>query len=507
MKLTLPSILLLFVLCFNLSSQDLVITEIMYNPPESGSDTLEFIEIKNMGSSTVFVGGYQFTQGVTGAFPNLNIPSGSFIVFSSDSLRMAQVFGLSGTYTWTSGGLSNSGEDIVFTDANGVTVDSVDYEDGSPWPTGSNPGPNGGGVSIVFCGGLNDDNNLGANWFASTDTVSGLIVNGFQMVCSPGSDDAVCSSVCIPVVVNINDTILLGDSVLLEGMYQNRDGVYYDTLTASNNCDSIIITNLHVDIPASTLEGDLVITEIMYNPPESGTDSLEFVEIYNNSSNAISLDGFYFWDGINYTFPSGASISASSFVVLAGDSTAFHNAFGFAPFDIFLGGLSNSGEELYFIDDQNMGVDLITYDDGGSWPGAPTSGGGSSMVLCDFNSDNNIGGNWTASNDSIPGLVVNGQQVYASPGADDAACTITSSSEILNSWVKYVNPVNDDLNIMWFEKSFESLTLFDVSGKMVLSEPVNGKSAIQLSVSHLDAGIYVALLQGERTETIKLVKY
>ena len=27
---------------------------------------------------------------------------------------------------------------------------------------------------------------------------------------------------------------------------------------------------------------DLVISEIMYNPPESGTDSLEFIEIYNN---------------------------------------------------------------------------------------------------------------------------------------------------------------------------------------------------------------------------------
>ena len=38
--------------------------------------------------------------------------------------------------------------------------------------------------------------------------------------------------------------ICQGDSILLEGAYQTSQGVYYDTLTSSNNCDSVILTIL-----------------------------------------------------------------------------------------------------------------------------------------------------------------------------------------------------------------------------------------------------------------------
>ncbi len=49
---------------------------------------------------------------------------------------------------------------------------------------------------------------------------------------------------------------------------------------------------------------EIVITEIMYNPPESGTDSLEFIELYNKGVEVENLGGYYFADGIIYTFPS-----------------------------------------------------------------------------------------------------------------------------------------------------------------------------------------------------------
>jgi len=45
---------------------------------------------------------------------------------------------------------------------------------------------------------------------------------------------------------------------------------------------------------------EIVITEIMYNPPESGTDSLEFLELYNNGVEIVNLEGFYFAEGIEY---------------------------------------------------------------------------------------------------------------------------------------------------------------------------------------------------------------
>ena len=42
----------------------------------------------------------------------------------------------------------------------------------------------------------------------------------------------------------------------------------------------------------STLQlvnAQVVITEIMYNPPESGQDSLEYIELYNNNAGAVHM--------------------------------------------------------------------------------------------------------------------------------------------------------------------------------------------------------------------------
>ena len=44
--------------------------------------------------------------------------------------------------------------------------------------------------------------------------------------------------------------------------------------------------------PVDSTIYDIVITEIMYNPPESSTDSLEFIEIYNNEISAVDLTGY-----------------------------------------------------------------------------------------------------------------------------------------------------------------------------------------------------------------------
>ncbi|WMJ72628.1 T9SS type A sorting domain-containing protein [Cytophagaceae bacterium ABcell3] len=46
-------------------------------------------------------------------------------------------------------------------------------------------------------------------------------------------------------------TICDGDSVFLQGQYQFVEGVYFDTLTAASGCDSIIKTELFINIPPS----------------------------------------------------------------------------------------------------------------------------------------------------------------------------------------------------------------------------------------------------------------
>lgn len=54
-----------------------------------------------------------------------------------------------------------------------------------------------------------------------------------------------CSS-CSAVFTNINHSMCPGDSVLAGGAWQTTAGTYYDTLTSTSNCDSIIATTVAI---------------------------------------------------------------------------------------------------------------------------------------------------------------------------------------------------------------------------------------------------------------------
>jgi DNA/RNA endonuclease YhcR with UshA esterase domain len=184
-----------FALCLGmLSYGQIVISEISYNPPESGSDSTEYIELYNIGNSSVNLTGYQFTSGVIYTFPNVSIASKGYLVIAVDSVAVMSRFNITGVYQWTNGGLSNGGEPIALKDSSGNMVDSLRYDDGAPWPSGSAAGqPDGGGASIVLCDSSADNTN-GANWKASTYTVTGKIINGKQVYGSPGRKDSACTS-------------------------------------------------------------------------------------------------------------------------------------------------------------------------------------------------------------------------------------------------------------------------------------------------------------------------
>lgn len=206
MKKALPLFLALFA-SFVLSAQNIVITEISYNPPESGTDTTEFIEIFNNGSTMVDLTGYQFTSGVVFTFPNITINAGDYLVIAVDTVALNNRFGHSGALEWTSGGLSNGGEPIALKDNMGNLIDSLRYDDVSPWPIGP-PDPDGAGPTIVLCD-PNADNTDGANWTISTTPAAQALVNGNQPFGSPGASDANCvpsNPVIASAVVDSNAT-------------------------------------------------------------------------------------------------------------------------------------------------------------------------------------------------------------------------------------------------------------------------------------------------------------
>lgn len=175
------------------------------------------------------------------------------------------------------------------------------------------------------------------------------------------------------------------------------------------------------DITIEVILPNLVISEIMYNGPEPGTDSTEFIEIYNNDANPVDLTNYSFSQGVVYTFPS-VSLNPGEFYVVAVNSAAFNNVFGFMPDGQYSGSLSNGGEDITIIDANGNMIDSVDYKNSGIWP-TQANGQGSSLILCDVNADNNDGNNWNASVNST-GVIINGFEVLASPGVANFCCPV-----------------------------------------------------------------------------------
>ncbi|MEI6409788.1 MAG: lamin tail domain-containing protein, partial [Bacteroidota bacterium] len=128
-------LLTLLVICaaISLSQAQIVITEIMYNPPESGTDSLEYIELYNVSNASVNMEGWSMF-GVEYVFPAFTLAPGKYVVLSKNAAALQSVLGVS-TTQWTNGALTNSpGETIKVLNAAGATIDEVTYVNAAPWP-------------------------------------------------------------------------------------------------------------------------------------------------------------------------------------------------------------------------------------------------------------------------------------------------------------------------------------------------------------------------------------
>lgn len=138
----------------------LVINEIMY-APKPGDNAAEFIEIVNTGTIAIDITGYYFSSGIVFEFPPASlIGPGEYILVSKNAaLYRGKGFQI---FEWTSGELSNSGEEITLMNSDDKLVDLVSYSNTGSWPTE----PNGQGPSLELRN-VALDNFLSTNWQAS----------------------------------------------------------------------------------------------------------------------------------------------------------------------------------------------------------------------------------------------------------------------------------------------------------------------------------------------------
>lgn len=249
-----------------------------------------------------------------------------------------------------------------------------------------------------------------------------------------------------------------------------------------------------------------IISEIMYNPPEAGTDSLEFIELYNpNQTTTLDVSGYYFSSGVEYTFPVGSTIPAGGFAVVAIDSVAFENVFGIPALQWQSGALSNSGEAISLRDASGFVADTVFYDDNVSWP-SEADEGGASLVLCDLTSDNNDPANWAASTNDI-GFNSNSLDTYADPYEWFTCMTVGIADNNVITTVVYPNPAQDVFSLN-FEPTQEvgALNIFNNLGQVVYTETLSVGTTSTTIDSQLPSGLYILSLNvGDKREQHRLI--
>ncbi len=148
----------------------------------------------------------------------------------------------------------------------------------------------------------------------------------------------------------------------------------------------------------SSRRGAMVISEIMVDAPSDwgGTNSLEFIEIYNTGLITEDLTGHRFSGDIDYTFPDGTTLAPGAFLVIAKDPAAAQSFYGVNCLGPYNGKLANGGGTLRFRNELDGILLEVEYDNHAPWPAA-AFGTGHSLVLSHPSYGENDARAWSAS--------------------------------------------------------------------------------------------------------------
>jgi hypothetical protein len=483
----------------SLPQQYLRIAEIMYHPtspaPGSpyGNEEFEYIELKNIGPTSINLAGVHFTEGVEFAFTSGNLAAGQTMLLVKNIAAFTSRYGsghnIGGVYIGT---LDNGGEKIRLDDAVNEKILEFEYQnnwypstdgmgfslvivnENAPYytwqfkeswrPSGIDGGSPGGTdtplptvatiyVNEVFSHSdppdvdyieLYNPNPTAVNiggWFISDDFAfpkkyrinSNVTINANSyMVFDETQFNA---NTNLPTSFSFGSTgdeayIFSGDGTNLTGYFHGYEfgpaltgesfGRYYMSTGAVHFVRQASRTRGATNsLPAV---GPVVISEIMYHPPDlaGGVDdeNMEFIELRNLTGAAIPLfehnAGWRVRGGVDFDFPSGASIPANGYAIVVAfhplDTaragafrTRYNLAVGVPLYGPYSGKLDNSLDRVELQrPDAPEGNDIpfvlleeVEYADLPPWPQL-ADGIGPSIQRLDVNRYANDAVNWTA---------------------------------------------------------------------------------------------------------------
>ncbi|MDB6034611.1 MAG: putative secreted protein [Verrucomicrobiales bacterium] len=520
----------------------LSISEIMYKPAKRADlKNTEYLEIYNSNPYFHDLSGYRLSGDIEYTFPaGTVIGGGSFKVVAFSPGDIQAVYGITGVLGPYTNSLKRSGTVRLRDEQNAILLE-VNYSGDNPWPVAAD----GSGHSLILARPSYGENDPRA-WDIS-DVVGGtpgaaesyrpsplrnVVINEIFAYDSAGlnddyvelynhgnnpvdisgcilTDDVTTNKYVIPagVVLPARGFAAFNGAQLGFGLSSGGETILFknpagtrvlDALQFEAQADGISfgrfpdgaaqfypMASRTPGLPNSALRvHEVVINEIMYDPITGRVDD-QFIELYNQGTNAVNLGGWRFTAGINFTFPSNTVLPADGYVVVAANRTNLlakyanlnlNNTFG-----DFSGKLSKSSERVALsmpqtvIGTNSLGakttnvvypvVDEVTYSGGGRW-GNWANGGGSSLELLDPRSNHRLAANWGDSDDTsksswtnieVTGVLDNGNNFdatldYAQIGLLDAAECLVDNIEVRpgTSGANYVsNPDFESGSVNW----------------------------------------------------------
>ncbi len=303
---------------------DIVIDEIIADPtPQVGLPNSEWIELRNTTLFPINIQGWKIGDagGVSGGLPNFILQPDSFVIVCTGSaVAGLAVFGTTLAVS-SFPSLDNNGEALYLTDAAGNIIHSVNYS--ISWY--QNELKQDGGWTLEMIDTENPCSGA-SNWTASTDLSGGTpgrknsvdAVNADatapKLLRAYATDntnivlvfDEPVNSLAASIIVNYTVSDGIGTPINAAAVAPSFDKVALRlgtalltnkvyTVTVNNITDCIgnaVSNNKTAKVGLSEVADslDIVINEILFNPPSNGFD---YVEIYNRSNKVINLQQTY----------------------------------------------------------------------------------------------------------------------------------------------------------------------------------------------------------------------
>lgn len=214
--------------CENVPVPPLIITKIMYHPPDQSvtweNDAFEFIEITNNSDQTVDLTGIYFSgTGFVFRFPpNTSLGPRSSVYIAGNAQAFNEKYGFMPFAQFTRN-LSDKGEKLTMVDAYGNIIDIVEYSDSYPWPDADGNG------KYLLLTDFYSDNNDPSNWIASDEIITS----------DPGLNDTL-KPVIFPNPVR--------DILRIQSGYEMQNVIIYDMSGRILSSENVNSTDHYIDV-------------------------------------------------------------------------------------------------------------------------------------------------------------------------------------------------------------------------------------------------------------------